>query len=172
MKEMHDGGDSDAPEELTAAEVQLWQILPCPFSWVAHENKERRRLWAQRKTQPKQKKGVEAEETEQPDDAPSIPGMLPSNIVAVLAAREKLTFSSDSEEEIVKQKNTKRKKKKKALGPETILLKDIPPPQCLENSLEFLKRRKMQVPRSSSILKNADQALRLLSSKGSLRRLS
>lgn len=62
------------------------------FWRVAHENKERRRLWAQRKTQPKQKKGVEAEETEQPDDAPSIPGMLPSNIVAVLAAREKYAF--------------------------------------------------------------------------------
>ncbi|CAL9061910.1 unnamed protein product [Musa banksii] len=178
MKEMDDGGDSDAPEELTAAEgikqdEEIRKVQRENVMRVAHENKERRRQWAQRKTQPKQKKeGVEAEETEQPDEAPSIPGMLPSNIVAVLAAREKLTFSSDSEEEIVKQKNTKRKKKKKASGPETILLKDIPPPQCLENSLEFLKRRKMQVPRSSSILKNADQALRLLSSKGSLRRLS
>ncbi|URD75751.1 hypothetical protein MUK42_24230 [Musa troglodytarum] len=172
MKEMEDGGDSDAPEELTAAEG-IKQDEEIRKVQIENVMRERRRQWALRKTQPKQKKeGVKAEETEQPDEAPSIPGMLPSNIVAVLATREKLTFSSDSEEEIVKRKNTKRKKKKKASGPETILLKDIPPPQCLENSLEFLKRRKMQVPRSSSILKNADQALRLLSSKGSLRSLS
>lgn len=52
--------------------------------------------------------------------------------------------------------------------PEAILLNNIPPPHCLESSLEFLKKRKMQVSRSSAILKNADQALRLISSKGNL----
>ncbi|KAJ4963708.1 hypothetical protein NE237_023647 [Protea cynaroides] len=41
---------------------------------------------------------------------------------------------------------------------------DIPPAQCLQNFLEFLKQRKMQVSRSSSVLNNPNQALRLLSS--------
>lgn len=52
--------------------------------------------------------------------------------------------------------------------PETVILKEMPPAQCLQNSMEFLKRRKMQVSRSTSVLKNANQALRLLSSQGSL----
>ncbi|WOL13550.1 hypothetical protein Cni_G22320 [Canna indica] len=174
MKEMEDSSDSDAPEELTAAEgirqdEEIRKVQRENVMRVAHENKERRRQWAQRKTQPKSKKNdvLEVEETEKPDEMPNISGMLPSNIVDILAAREKQTFSSDSEEETVNQKPKKRKKKQK-FGPEMVILKDIPPPQCLENSLEFLKRRKMQISRSSSVLKNADQALRLISSKGSL----
>ncbi|KAM0028387.1 hypothetical protein Hdeb2414_s0019g00551041 [Helianthus debilis subsp. tardiflorus] len=51
---------------------------------------------------------------------------------------------------------------------EPVILKEIPPPPCLHNSLEFLKKRKMQVPRSSAILDNSNQALRFLSSSGLL----
>ena len=58
---------------------------------MAREGKERRRQWAQRKAQPKSSKEHTAEikEMEQQQEAPYIPGMLPSNIVEALAAREK-----------------------------------------------------------------------------------
>lgn len=61
---------------------------------VAHENKERRRQWALRKTQPKSKKNVHLEvaATEKPEELPSTGELLPSNIVEILAAREKYTF--------------------------------------------------------------------------------
>lgn len=61
---------------------------------VAHENKERRRQWALRKTQPKSKKNVDLEvaATEKPEEVPSTGELLPSNIVEILAAREKYTF--------------------------------------------------------------------------------
>lgn len=52
---------------------------------------------------------------------------------------------------------------------DTVLLNEIPPAQCLQNSLEFLKKRKMQVPRSNAVLKNSHKALRLLSSSGLLK---
>ncbi|KAH0458334.1 hypothetical protein IEQ34_013649 [Dendrobium chrysotoxum] len=105
------------------------------------------------------------------------------------------TFTSDSEEEAVNHKPANLKKKQKSSGyklilidlnltygsceqvmsdlqmilsrPETVLEK-IPPAQCLENSMEFLKRRKMKVSRSNSVLINAKQALRLLSTPGNL----
>ncbi|KAK1261250.1 hypothetical protein QJS04_geneDACA002204 [Acorus gramineus] len=51
---------------------------------------------------------------------------------------------------------------------EAVILKDIPPPQCLQNSKDFLMKRKMQVSRSPSTLNNANQALRLVSSCGGL----
>ncbi|XP_010906577.1 uncharacterized protein [Elaeis guineensis] len=172
---MEAGSDSDAPEEITAEEgikqdEEIQKVRRENIRRVAREGKERRRQWAQRKAQPKSSKEHTAEikEMEQQQEAPYIPGMLPSNIVEALAAREKQTFSSDSEEEIINHKPTTRKKKQKSSGPETVILKDIPPAQCLENSMGFLKRRKMQVSRSTSILKNANQALRLLSSQGSL----
>lgn len=51
---------------------------------------------------------------------------------------------------------------------EPVILKEIPPPQCLENSMDFLKKRKMQVSRSPAVLNNSNQALRLLSKTGLL----
>ncbi|XP_042436017.1 uncharacterized protein LOC122021905 [Zingiber officinale] len=172
---MTDGSDLEAPEEFTAAQgieedEKIRKIQRENLTRVAHENKERRRQWALRKTRPKSKKNVdlEAAATEKPEELSNIGELLPSNIVEILAAREKKTFSSDSEEETLKEKPKKRKTKLRNSGPETILLNKIPPPQCLESSLEFLKKRKMQVSRSSAILKNADQALRLISSKGNL----
>ncbi|KAG1327121.1 hypothetical protein COCNU_01G010550 [Cocos nucifera] len=171
---MEAGSDSDAPEEITTEEgikqdEEIQKVQRENIRRVAREGKERRRQWAQRKAQPKssEEHTAEIKKMEQQQEAPYIPGMLPSNIVEALAAREKQTFSSDSEEEI-NHKPTRRKKKLKSSGPETVILKDIPPAQCLQNSMEFLKRRKMQVSRSTSILKNANQALRLLSSQGSL----
>ncbi|KAL0915583.1 hypothetical protein M5K25_016011 [Dendrobium thyrsiflorum] len=132
---------------------------------VVQEGKERRRQWAQRKIQFKSdKESVPEAKVE----APAIRGMLPSNIVNLLAAREKQTFTSDSEEEVVNHKPANLKKKKKSSGPEIVLLEEIPPAQWLENSLEFLKRRKMKVSRSNSVLINAKQALRLLSTPGNL----
>jgi hypothetical protein len=122
-----------------------------------------------------------------------MPGMLPTNVIEMLAAREKQTFSSDSEEEITNQKVQKRKKRLKSSGyffhvlqshmnyvemllmlvllpmfvrPETILLKDVRSTQHVKNALAFLEQRKNQVPRSNAVLKNANKALRLLSSKG------
>ncbi|XP_072993837.1 uncharacterized protein [Typha latifolia] len=172
---MESGSDSDAPEELTAFESikqdeEIRKVQKEHAIRVAQEGKERRRQWAQRRTQVKSdKQEPEVKEAEQQQDECVIPGMLPSNIVDLLAAREKQTFSSDSEEEIINQNQKPAKKKKqRTSGPETVVLKDIPPAHCLQNSLEFLKKRKMQVSRSSSVLKNSNQAFRLLSSRGSL----
>ncbi|KAM0933910.1 hypothetical protein DsansV1_C34g0226571 [Dioscorea sansibarensis] len=167
---------SDAPEELTAEQsirqheeikkVQKENKLRL-FLVEAHEGKERRRQWAQRRTKEKPTKEnvTEVSETEEQPEPPNIPGMLPSNIVSLLAAREKVVFSSDSEED-THHKPTTRKKKQKKSGPDTVVLKDIPSAECAKSSLEFLKRRKTQVARSSAVLKNANQALRLLSSQG------
>ncbi|XP_020679058.1 uncharacterized protein LOC110097152 isoform X1 [Dendrobium catenatum] len=167
---MDSEGDLDAPEELTSAQgikqdVQIRKIQRDNKIRVVQEGKERRRQWAQRKIQFKSdKESVPEAKVE----APAIRGMLPSNIVDLLAAREKQTFTSDSEEEVVNHKPAILKKKKKSFGPETVLLEEIPPAQCLENSMEFLKRRKMKVSRSNSVLINAKQALRLLSTPGNL----
>ncbi|ONK70350.1 uncharacterized protein A4U43_C05F32820 [Asparagus officinalis] len=187
-REMSDhDSDSDAPEELTAQEgttkdEEIRKIQRENEVRVAWEGKERRRQWAQRKAPPKLDDDVQRKEPptsaddldqeftdkEEPQEGAIISGMLPSNIVDLLAACEKKTFASDSEEEIVNHKPNKKKKKQKLSGPETVLLKEIPPAQCQQNAIEFLKRRKMRVPRSFSVLKNSKQALRLLSSRESL----
>ncbi|KAI4314910.1 hypothetical protein L6164_027773 [Bauhinia variegata] len=46
---------------------------------------------------------------------------------------------------------------------EPVILSGVGPPQCLRSSLEFLKKKKMGVSRSSAVLNNSNQALRLLS---------
>ncbi|OMO84162.1 hypothetical protein COLO4_22185 [Corchorus olitorius] len=161
--------DSDAPEEYTneqglKQDEEIRKIQKENKARVAREGKERRRLRAQKKT-PRQSVKVESQEdveTETDDEeSQARKGMLPTNIVEMLASREKQVFLSDSEDEKAEVKPTSRKKKKKASGLEPVILNDIPPAQCLHNSLEFLKRRKMQVPRSSSVLVNSNQALRL-----------
>ncbi|KAK1588484.1 hypothetical protein Q3G72_023817 [Acer saccharum] len=117
---------------------------------VVREGKERRRLWAQRKTPRSSKRGENKEceriqdvaETEPEKESTANVRMLPSDIVDLLASREKL---------------------------ETFTLNDMPPPQCLKNSLEFLKKRKTQVARSYVVLNNPNKALRLLSTTGLLK---
>lgn len=51
-----------------------------------------------------------------------------------------------------------------------VILSKIGPPQCTNSALDFLKEKKMSVPRSSSVLNNSSRALRLLSSSGVLGR--
>lgn len=93
-----------------------------------------------------------------------MPGTLPKSVIDMLAAREKQTFSSDTEEENVSQKVQKRKKRLKTSGPETILLKDVRCTQHVKNALDFLEHRKNKVPRSNAVLKNANKAMRLFKS--------
>ncbi|XP_031262483.1 uncharacterized protein LOC116120656 isoform X2 [Pistacia vera] len=142
---------------------------------VVREGKERRRLWAKRKT-PRTSKGGEAildvaesEPGKTHKEALDGSGMLPNDIVEMLAAREKQVFLSDSEDDKAEVKPTSNKKKKKSSGLEAVILKDMPPPECLKNSLEFLKKRKMQISRSSAVLNNSNQALRLLTTSGLLK---
>ena len=52
---------------------------------------------------------------------------------------------------------------------ETEILKLLPTAHCAQNALEFLTKRKAQVPRSAAVLNNSNQALRLLSSSGLLK---
>ncbi|KAL0698476.1 hypothetical protein Bca4012_054598 [Brassica carinata] len=78
--------------------------------------------------------------------------------------------SSDSEEEEEAKEEHPRKKKLKSSGIETVIYKEIPPPECLKTGLDFLKKRKAQVPRSSSILKNSGQALRLVTGAASAKK--
>ncbi|KAM6591545.1 hypothetical protein CsatA_014150 [Cannabis sativa] len=173
---------SDAPEELTAEQgilqdQELIKVQKENKARVARERKERRRLWAQRKTPKKPSQKVESvqdvPQTEDPSEPNGREGMLPSEIVQVLAAREKHVFLSDSEDEKTESKESSRRKKKSrrtsGSGVETVMLNEIPSAQCLKNSLEFLKKRKMQVPRSFAVLNNSNQALRLLSSSGLLK---
>ncbi|XWS33696.1 hypothetical protein CRYUN_Cryun22dG0105100 [Craigia yunnanensis] len=169
MTEREESYDSDAPEEFTneqgiKQDEEIRKIQKENKARVVREGKERRKLWAQRKT-PRQsakiENGQEDVETETDEESQAKKGMLPTNIVEMLACREKQVFLSDSEDEKAEVKPSSRKKKKKSSGLEPVILKDIPPAQCLQNSLEFLKKRKMQVPRSFSVLKNSNQALRL-----------
>lgn len=63
---------------------------------VVREGKERRRLWAQRKTPKPSQQEVESVQdvamTENPNEPSGREGMLPTEIVELLAAREKYTF--------------------------------------------------------------------------------
>ncbi|XP_050363123.1 uncharacterized protein LOC126782019 [Argentina anserina] len=168
--------DSDAPEEFTAEqgvqqEQELSKLQKENKARVAREGKERRRKWAQKKTPRKAANTVEsvqdASENETHEESSmGTAGMLPPNIVELLAARDKQVFS-DSEDEKADSKPSK-KKKRKSSGVDTIILNQTAPPPCLEKSLEFLKNRKMQVRRSQAVLHNSNQALRFLTSSGVL----
>ncbi|PPR96097.1 hypothetical protein GOBAR_AA24567 [Gossypium barbadense] len=192
MSEREEDYDSDAPEEFSNQQgikqdenirkiqkenkASSWDCLENAVvvcfaaicekdgDWVRREGKERRRIWAQRKT-PRQSTKVEKVqedvETETDEESQAKKGMLPTNIVEMLASREKQVFLSDSEDEKAEVNPIPRKKKKKNSGVEPVILNDMPAPQCLQSSLEFLKKRKMQVPRSSLVLKNSNQVLRL-----------
>ncbi|KAK9091427.1 hypothetical protein Sjap_024604 [Stephania japonica] len=172
-----DDSSSDAPEEFTAQQGFDQDRETRRFerenkARVLQEGKERRRRWAQRKTYraSKDDNGNEVTETELElhKETPDKRGMLPDEIVNALVAREKQVFQSDSEEENAKPKPAPRKKKPKSSGPETVILNELPPPDCLNSSLDFLKKRKMQVPRSSAVLNHSNQALRLISTCGVL----
>lgn len=143
-----------------------------PFRAVREKKESRREShlkWAEKLTPRPSGKGQNAKDAVEAEAQESMgnEGMLPNDIVKVLAAREKQVFLSDSEDEKAEVKPTKRKRKPKTSGLVTVILKDTgPPAQCLQSSLEFLKKRKMQVSRSSSVLNNSNQALRLLSTSG------
>ncbi|XP_057481878.1 uncharacterized protein LOC130768781 [Actinidia eriantha] len=179
MAEMVEGNDSDAPEEFTSEQglqqdVELRKVQRENEARVVREGKQRRRGWGQKKTpkKPRSHDNIRDDvETERNQESLDNGGMLPNEIVKLLAAREKQVFVSDSEEEKEEntvKKTTSKRKKPKSFGIEPIILKDMPPAQCLQNSLEFLKKRKMLVSRSSSVLNNSNQALRLLSASGVL----
>ncbi|XP_057967892.1 uncharacterized protein LOC131157612 isoform X2 [Malania oleifera] len=178
MSERED--DSDAPDEFTSEQgfqqdEGIRKVQKENKARIVREGKERRRQWAQKKT-PRQSGGGESAiglvDNETPQRPLGSDGMLPNDIVELLAAREKQVFASDSEEDEVKEKakekTISKKKRAKGSGLEPVILKDIAPAQCLQNSIEFLKKRKMQVSRSTSVLNNSNQALRLLSSSGLL----
>ncbi|KAI5665862.1 hypothetical protein M9H77_15715 [Catharanthus roseus] len=163
--------DSDAPEEFTSQQViaqdeEITKVQKENKARVLREGKERRRKWAEKLT-PKpvqEEESIEdSKEIESQEEFRDNKGMLPDEIVKLLAAREKKVFSSDSEDEKPKKTTTSKKKRTKKSGPELIILDEIPPPQCLQSSLEFLKKRKMQVSRSSAVLNNSNKALRFLS---------
>ncbi|KAH9663357.1 UDP-N-acetylmuramoyl-L-alanyl-D-glutamate-2 6-diaminopimelate ligase [Citrus sinensis] len=186
MSSEKEDNDSDEPEELTAEQglqqdEEIRKVQKENKARILREGKERRRLWAQRKTSRPSKVGEgirDVAKIEPENESLGRAGMLPSDIVEMLAAQEKYdapslshlqVFFSDSEDEKAEVKPTSRKKKKKSAGSEPVVLNDIPPPECLNRSLEFLKKRKMQVSRSSAVLNNSNQALRLLSSSGLLK---
>ncbi|CAN0864384.1 hypothetical protein LINGRAHAP2_LOCUS8939 [Linum grandiflorum] len=177
-----DESDSDAPEEFTAGQgieldAEIRKIQKENKSRVTREGKERRRKWAERKTPRPSKEGdkevkdtVETAE-EEDDESASAKGMLPNSIVQLLAAREKKVFSAESDDDEKTGSGTKlhpRKKKARGSGPHTVILNEISPPPCVQNSLEFLKKNKMRVARSSAVLNNSNQALRLISASGLL----
>ncbi|KAL5099343.1 hypothetical protein RYX36_003670 [Vicia faba] len=179
--------DSDAPEEFTAEQgiqldEEIRKIKRENTIRVNTEEKERRRKRAQKLTpQPSKaaKKSVSITESEEEpnNDAGFLPesivqrnkalGFLPKNIVEKLAAREKLVSLTDTNKEEHGIKPTiSKKRKSKDWGFEPCILSELGPPPCLQSALDFLKERKMAVPRSSAVLKNSNQASRLISSSG------
>ncbi|CAN6825240.1 hypothetical protein F2Q69_00008865 [Brassica cretica] len=172
-KDHNSDSDSDgAPEEFTQEQAQLEdaelrKIHRENKARVAREKKESRRRLAEKITPRKSRKVdtfddiEEEEEHEEDPEALANKGFLSKNIIDFLAEREKHKNSSDSEEEEANKEHP-RKKKRKSSGIETVIYKEIPPPECLKTGLDFLKKRKAQVPRSSSILNNSSQALRLV----------
>ncbi|KAL5704982.1 hypothetical protein ACHQM5_023337 [Ranunculus cassubicifolius] len=181
MADRDSSDDSDAPEEFTAKQAaELDEKIQKEHKEntirVDREKKERRKLWAQRKTPRSSKKTkrlteselLEEEDDEEEEQHSAKNGMLPSNIVDLLAAREKQVFLSDSEDEKIEEKTNSKKKKRKSSGQQAVILSEITQSHCLQNSLEFLKRKKMEVPRSTAVLQNSTQALRLISSSGLL----
>ncbi|CAI0554329.1 unnamed protein product [Linum tenue] len=202
--------DSDAPEEFTAEQgieldAEIRKIQKENKSRIAREGKALRRKWAERKTPRPSKKGdegvqdtVETEDGDEEDGSLTAKGMLPSDIVQQLAAREKYcsllslfpsiclgtgfqlltrgcqpclcrkVFFTESDDEDGNAKLPPRKKKARGSGPQTVILNEISPPPCLQNSLEFLKKNKMRLSRSSAVLNNSSQALRFISTSGLL----
>ncbi|CAM0946428.1 unnamed protein product [Alopecurus aequalis] len=172
---MDSGSDSDgAPEELTAVQgvekhEEISKVEKDSAVRVTKEEKDRRKRWAQRKTssKPNKKKPLKVEDKDakveevEDEETHAMPGTLPKSVIAMLAAREKQTFASDSEEENINQKVQKKKKKMKTSRPETILLKDVRSTQHVQNALDFLNHRKNQVSRSNAVLKNSNKAMRL-----------
>ncbi|CAA0832318.1 Unknown protein [Striga hermonthica] len=176
-KEME--SDSDAPEVFTVRQgmqqdEEIRKVQRENKARVVREVKERRRKWAKNLTpKPLPKKRSIKDETETKtetyEDSQGNNGMLPDDIVKLLAAREKIVFTSDSEDEKVEKKGTSKKRKLKKSGFEPVILKEIPSAQCVQSSLKFLNKRRMRVPRSSAVLNNSNQALRLLSKSGLLK---
>ncbi|KAK1295824.1 hypothetical protein QJS10_CPB15g01778 [Acorus calamus] len=171
---MESGSDSDAPEEFTAEQSikqdeKIRKVQNESLLRVAREKKERQRRWAQRKTQLLGHEGVNSSKQVKPLlETKTEEKALPEDIVNLLLAHEKKVFSDSEEVVINEQPPSKTKRKKTSSRFEAVILKDIPPPQCLQNSKDFLMKRKMQVSRSPSTLNNANQALRLVSSRGGL----
>lgn len=110
--------DSDTPEELTIQEgikqdEEIQKVHRESKTRVAREGKERRRQWAQRKTQQKIKgdAAIEVSMKETPQEAENAFEVLPSDIVNLLVSREKKVFHSDDEEETANDEPTPKKKK-------------------------------------------------------------
>ncbi|KAF2616206.1 hypothetical protein F2Q70_00012967 [Brassica cretica] len=161
-KDHNSDSDSDgAPEEFTQEQAQLEDA---ELRKIHRENKARFG-WPREERESRKVDTFddieEEEEHEEDPEALANKGFLSKNIIDFLAQREKHKNSSDSEEEEANKEHP-RKKKRKSSGIETVIYKEIPPPECLKTGLDFLKKRKAQVPRSSSILNNSSQALRLV----------
>ncbi|XP_018450123.1 uncharacterized protein LOC130502050 [Raphanus sativus] len=181
-KDHNSDSDSDgAPEEFTQEQAKLEDAALRKIhrenkARVVLEKKESRRRLAEKITPRKSRKidtfddikeEEEEEEHEEDPEALANKGFLSKNIIDFLAEREKQKNVSDSKEEEAKHP---RKKKLKSSGIETVIYKEIPPPECLKTGLDFLKNRKAQVPRSSSILTNSSQALRLVTGASSAKK--
>uniref|UniRef100_A0A1J3I8X4 Uncharacterized protein n=1 Tax=Noccaea caerulescens TaxID=107243 RepID=A0A1J3I8X4_NOCCA len=172
-----DSDSDDAPEEFTQEQAKLEdaafrRLQRENTARIAREKKESRRLLAEKITPRKSRKietFEEEEEAEEKTESLANKGFLSKDIIDFLAQREKQKTRSDSEEEDANEEKP-RKRKQKTSGIETVIYKDIPPPECLKTGLDFLKKRKAQVPRSSSILKNSGQALRLVTGAASAKK--
>ncbi|KAL2348442.1 hypothetical protein Fmac_002442 [Flemingia macrophylla] len=171
--------DSDAPEEFTTEQgiqldEEIRRIQRENKARVVLEGKERRRKWAKKLTPRPSKAGEKSEDvsgTEPQEESNTAAGFLPESIVQMLASREKQVFLTNTNEEKDGIKpTTSRKRKSRKSGLQPVILSEIGPPKCSQNALEFLKERQMSVQRSSSVLNNANQALRLLSRSGMVRR--
>ncbi|CAA2970919.1 uncharacterized protein LOC111367945 [Olea europaea var. sylvestris] len=165
--------DSGAPEEFTVQQgiqkdEEIRKVQKENKARVVREGKQRRRKWAEKLTPRPSRRDGSAKKKIKTE------GMLPDDIVQHVAAIEKAVnkkkvFLSDSEDEKAEEKNASRKKRTKDSRLDIAMLNDRPA-HCPQSSLDFLKKRKMQVARSSAVLNNSNQALRLLCSSGLLKK--
>lgn len=168
--------DSDAPEEFTSQQgiekhEEITRVQRENKARIVREVKERRKKLAEMLTpRPARKEKIikDAMEIGSHRESDGDDELLPDEIVKQLVAREKKVFASDSEEEKPSEKTASKKKRKKESGLGPTILEELPPPQCLQSSLDFLKKRKMQISRSSAVLDNPGKALRRLSTSGLL----
>ncbi|GER33177.1 AAR2 protein family [Striga asiatica] len=138
-KEME--SDSDAPEVFSVRQgmqqdEEIRKVQRENKARVVREVKERRRKWAKNLTPkplPKERSTIDESETktETNEDSQGNNGMLLDDIVKLLAAREKIVFTSDSEDEKVEKRGTSKKRKLKRSRLEPVILKEIPSAQCV-----------------------------------------
>ncbi|EPS57879.1 hypothetical protein M569_16939, partial [Genlisea aurea] len=153
--------DSDAPEEFTSQQgmrkdEEIREVIRENKARVVHERKERRRKRLLKLTPRNQLKKTEEQTEIKTHGEESLKGgALPEEIVRHIAVQEKKLFETDDNEDDDDKKTASKRRRRSISRLEPIILKELKSDRCVQNSLAFLRERKMKVPRSSSVLRSS-----------------